>query len=260
MQPRDVATVRENSAHFRGASTSAPNRICLTGWRIMGLTTRRSGARSVATGFPAMTFVGTRGGAIRADGIRRRMSGVHAQAARNAAIENELRDERMIKQLCVNECGRTVGDQLNTCCQPCQFGKPHSGECEARNEQTSMSDLSVLAQLNVDIDRDMKRIAKRFKNPRLTLIVRNPDVANGDVIKSDDDVNEAVQALHRLSPLSVVRKAAAYGRLREIADDALGQIIQRAHASSGAIAADECWKIAKDALLRLAALDAEVWG
>lgn len=62
-----------------------------------------------------------------------------------------------------------------------------------------MSDeAAVKAQLHFDLDRDMKRIAKRFKNCRLTLIVRNPDFEDGDVFLTDDDTETAFASVRKL--------------------------------------------------------------
>lgn len=54
---------------------------------------------------------------------------------------------------------------------------------------------AVLQQLRFDLDADLKRIAKRFRNPKITLIVRNPDVADGDVVLTDDDPEAAIITL-----------------------------------------------------------------
>jgi hypothetical protein len=56
-----------------------------------------------------------------------------------------------------------------------------------------MSDMTITA-----LHADLKRIAKRFKNPRITLIVRNPDVHDGDVVLTDDDPALAMAALEHL--------------------------------------------------------------
>jgi len=67
-----------------------------------------------------------------------------------------------------------------------------------------MTDAFVLRQLHYDLDRDLKRIAKRFKNPKITLVVRNLDVADGDVVLTDDDTEAAIAAIRKLYPTEVV--------------------------------------------------------
>lgn len=54
------------------------------------------------------------------------------------------------------------------------------------------------AMLQLDLSREMKRIAARFKHPKITLIVRNPDVADGDVVLTDDDPLLAIESLQKL--------------------------------------------------------------
>lgn len=56
----------------------------------------------------------------------------------------------------------------------------------------------VLTQLHLDLDRDLKRIAKRFKSPKITLVVRNPQLADADVVLTDDDPELAIAAIRKL--------------------------------------------------------------
>ena len=51
-----------------------------------------------------------------------------------------------------------------------------------------------LAQLHDDLSADLNRIARRFKSPLLTLIVRNPQLADGDVVLTNDPDHEAAVA------------------------------------------------------------------
>lgn len=44
----------------------------------------------------------------------------------------------------------------------------------------------------------LSAIAKLFKNPKLTLIIRNQDLPDGDVLMSDDDADLAIAAINRL--------------------------------------------------------------
>jgi len=56
----------------------------------------------------------------------------------------------------------------------------------------------ALHQLHADLSADLERIASRFKSPKLTLVIRAPDLADGDVVLSDDDLDEAIGAIERL--------------------------------------------------------------
>jgi hypothetical protein len=56
----------------------------------------------------------------------------------------------------------------------------------------------VVVQLHHDLDSDLKRIARRFKAPKITLIVRNAALPDGDVVLTDDDLELAIAALRRL--------------------------------------------------------------
>lgn len=60
-----------------------------------------------------------------------------------------------------------------------------------------MSD-PIRQQLHADLSDDLRRIARRFKAPRITLVVRNPALADGDVVLTDDDLELAVAAIRKL--------------------------------------------------------------
>ncbi len=55
-----------------------------------------------------------------------------------------------------------------------------------------------LEQLHDDLSADLAQIAARFKNAKITLIVRSPDLADGDVVLTDDNLELAVAALRKL--------------------------------------------------------------
>lgn len=56
--------------------------------------------------------------------------------------------------------------------------------------------MSVLEQLSFDLDCDMNRIAKRFKpGVQITLIVRNPSVKDGNIVKTKDDLDEVMKVV-----------------------------------------------------------------
>jgi hypothetical protein len=56
---------------------------------------------------------------------------------------------------------------------------------------------AIIQRLHLHLDADLKRIAKRFKNPKITLVVRNPDVADGDLVLTDDDPALAIAAIRK---------------------------------------------------------------
>ncbi len=59
--------------------------------------------------------------------------------------------------------------------------------------------MNRIQQLREDLSEDLNRIARRFKkNPKLTLVVRNPDLADGDVVLSNDDPELAIAAIRGL--------------------------------------------------------------
>lgn len=57
----------------------------------------------------------------------------------------------------------------------------------------------AITNLYIELDGDLRRIARRFKNPKITLIVRNPDLADGDVVLTDDDPQKAIEAIQKLA-------------------------------------------------------------
>jgi hypothetical protein len=60
---------------------------------------------------------------------------------------------------------------------------PHATEGE------EMNDSEVLRQLHNDLSADLDRIGERFDgHPKLTLIVRNPQFADADVVLTNEDV------------------------------------------------------------------------
>jgi hypothetical protein len=55
-----------------------------------------------------------------------------------------------------------------------------------------------LRHLQSDIADSLEDIRRLFKNPKITLIVRSPDLADGDVVMSDDDLDQAIASLRHL--------------------------------------------------------------
>jgi len=140
----------------------------------------------------------------------------------------------MPTQLCVNECGRVVGEQLNVCCQPCQFGKPHTPECDAREA------------LNDAIDKWW--FADHFGD----------DCSISPANHSAECVDEAFKGgWNARGKQADTRKAAAYDRLREIANQHICHMRACAFWEKPSYRCD-CGR--DEALGQIAALDAEVRG
>lgn len=55
-----------------------------------------------------------------------------------------------------------------------------------------------LRDLQAQIAAHLDDIGKLFKNPKITLVVRNSDVADADVVLSDDDLELAIKAIRHL--------------------------------------------------------------
>lgn len=58
---------------------------------------------------------------------------------------------------------------------------------------------AVLDQLQEDLARDLTRVKRRFKNARVTLVIRQPDVpGDSSIVMSDDDLDEAIAEIRKL--------------------------------------------------------------
>ena len=67
-----------------------------------------------------------------------------------------------------------------------------------RAQEGSVKNPGYVTNLHDNLQNDLDRIKARFKNPKLTLIVRNPDVKDGDVVIGDDDLNLAIESVRKL--------------------------------------------------------------
>lgn len=67
---------------------------------------------------------------------------------------------------------------------------------------------TILGTLYRQLARHLDAVSKVFKNPKVTLIVRSPELADGDVVIGDDDLDEAIKAIERAKkrPPCVERK------------------------------------------------------
>ncbi len=61
-----------------------------------------------------------------------------------------------------------------------------------------MSAPKYLRELQEQIAYHLEEIARLFKSPKITIVVRNDELADGDVVLSDDDLDKAIAAIHRL--------------------------------------------------------------
>jgi hypothetical protein len=59
-----------------------------------------------------------------------------------------------------------------------------------------------IMRLYEDLQTDLDRISARFKNPKVTLIVRNPDIPEGDVVFGNDELDSAIESVRRLQAKS----------------------------------------------------------
>ena len=72
-------------------------------------------------------------------------------------------------------------------------------------------------QLHIELANYCGKIAALFKNPKVTIIVRNPDLPDGDVMVGDDAPESVIAAIERLeqkSELSLVAKPPAKGSVQ----------------------------------------------
>ena len=59
--------------------------------------------------------------------------------------------------------------------------------------------MGIPQDVSEDISYHLTAIAKHFKNPKITLVVRAPDLTDGDLVMSIDDLGEAIKAIERLA-------------------------------------------------------------
>jgi hypothetical protein len=55
-----------------------------------------------------------------------------------------------------------------------------------------------LQELHTLLNGHLEDIATMFRSPKITLIVRAPDLSDGDVVVTDDDLDAAIASLQRL--------------------------------------------------------------
>lgn len=48
------------------------------------------------------------------------------------------------------------------------------------------------------LEDDLDSVCAKFKNPKVTLVVRAPDLDDGDVVIGNDDLDAAIAAINRL--------------------------------------------------------------
>jgi hypothetical protein len=60
-------------------------------------------------------------------------------------------------------------------------------------------DRALLKRLNDELTKDLDRVKSKFReNCKVTLVVRNPDIEDADVVMGNDDLNEAISAINRM--------------------------------------------------------------
>lgn len=57
---------------------------------------------------------------------------------------------------------------------------------------------AIIRELFFDLQDDLDNICRKFKNPKVTLVVRAPDLEDGDIVIGNDDLNSAIAAIRRL--------------------------------------------------------------
>ena len=61
-----------------------------------------------------------------------------------------------------------------------------------------MQQKAVMRDLFFALQDDLDSVARKFKNPKMTLVVRAPDLPDGDVVIGNDDLDAAIGAINRL--------------------------------------------------------------
>jgi hypothetical protein len=94
-----------------------------------------------------------------------------------------------------------------------------------------------MKELFFSLQDDLDSVCRKFKHPKVTLIVRAPELPDGDVVIGNDDLDEAIGAINRLkartpvmsptppplAPVPTTREEAAaffarYGNVGEVRD------------------------------------------
>ena len=65
--------------------------------------------------------------------------------------------------------------------------------------------MTDLVDLKDRIAHHADEIAKMFKDPRVTIVVRAPSLPDGDVVVTDDDLDAAIKAIERLKFRPAIR-------------------------------------------------------
>jgi len=54
-----------------------------------------------------------------------------------------------------------------------------------------------MERVREQIERYLNGIGELFKNPKITLVVRAPQLDDGDVVMTNDDLTEAIRAIEK---------------------------------------------------------------
>lgn len=58
--------------------------------------------------------------------------------------------------------------------------------------------MTLPAHITDSIAHHLDQIGRFFKNPKITLVVRAPDLADGDLVMTADNLDDAIAAIQRL--------------------------------------------------------------
>ncbi len=56
----------------------------------------------------------------------------------------------------------------------------------------------VMDNVKREIEVHLSRIAKLFKNPKITLIIRNDDLPDADLILTIDDLDKVIESINKM--------------------------------------------------------------
>lgn len=75
--------------------------------------------------------------------------------------------------------------------------------------------MPIPRHVSVDISAHLDAIGRHFKNPQVTLFVRNPDVTDGDLFVSNDKPELVIAAIERVTRTGHVQPAGS-GRMKNL--------------------------------------------
>ena len=90
-----------------------------------------------------------------------------------------------------------------------------------------------MSELFFSLQDDLDSVCDKFKNPKVTLIVRAPDLPDGDVVIGNDDLDAAIAAINRLKARTPTVSPTSDSNAPSV--DGLAGVVSpgRAHAEEG---------------------------